>query len=342
MASLLTRHYRQTCLLLTLKPQRLMLAILLALTFLSPVFGLNLAAATELQQHEVMAAGHPLTLWEKSPANPIGQILLLHGRTWSSIPDFDLQVQDEDLSFMDGLTALGYRVFALDARGYGQSPRDASGWLTPDRAAQDTAQVIAWITARHKEDLHLYGWSYGSMIAQLVVQRAPTSVKSVMLFGYPFDPTRHLADPAMQYPALPPAKTNTASMAASDFIVPGAISQQAIQAYVLAALKADPVRVDFKNLHEWAELDARLITTPTLLLQGEFDPLAPTVRQAEFFTHIPQAQKWWVVLPGGDHAALLETPRGQMLQAMDSFIRALPTTIDDNKNPRSLEGETDV
>jgi alpha-beta hydrolase superfamily lysophospholipase len=52
--------------------------------------------------------------------------------------------------------------------------------------------------------------------------------------------------------------------------------------------------------------------------------LAATPRQAELFTQIPQANKWWVVLAGGDHAALLETPRQQMLQAMDSFIRALP------------------
>ena len=59
-------------------------------------------------------------------------------------------------------------------------------------------------------------------------------------------------------------------------------------------------------------------------MQGEFDPLAATPRQAELFTQIPQANKWWVVLAGGDHAALLETPRQQMLQAIDSFIRALP------------------
>ncbi|MFT7132153.1 MAG: pimeloyl-ACP methyl ester carboxylesterase [Cyclobacteriaceae bacterium] len=308
-------------------PQTLSLAHALTLTIvLSLCISLNPHAAqgAERQQHTVMADGHPLVVWEKSPTNPIGQILLLHGRTWSSLPDFDLQVEGEDLSFMDGLNALGYRVYALDARGYGDTQRDESGWLTPDRATRDAATVVDWIKAQHDDDLHLYGWSYGSMVAQLVVQRAPQSVSSVTLFGYPFDPSRHITDAAMAYPTTPPAKPNTASNAASDFIVPGAISQKAINAYVDAALQADPIRVDFKNYHEWAELDPRLITTPTLLLQGEFDPLAATPRQAELFTQIPQANKWWVVLAGGDHAALLETPRQQMLQAMDSFIRALP------------------
>ena len=83
--------------------------------------------------------------------------------------------------------------------------------------------------------------------------------------------------------------------------------------------------MDFKNLHEWAELDPSLITTPTLLLQGEFDPLAGPADLPSFFDHIKTADKWWVVLADGDHAALLEKPRGKMLQAIDSFIQSLTT-----------------
>jgi len=302
----------------------LFLALLLTLLggALNPVLA-NSAAPAELHQHQVLAAGHPLTVWEKSPLQPTAVILLLHGRTWSSLPDFDLQVEAESLSFMDGLNALGYAVYALDARGYGATPRDSSGWLTPDRAARDATLVIEWIKTRVDLDVHLYGWSYGSMVSQLVVQRAPNKVQSVMLFGYPFEPARHLEDPAFKYPVQPPNETNTAANAASDFIVSGAISEAAIAAYVEAALAADPHRVDFKNLHEWAELDPSLITTPTLLLQGEFDPLAAPADLPAFFTRIKTANKWWVVLSGGDHAALLEKPRGKMLQAIDSFIKSL-------------------
>ncbi len=279
-------------------------------------------AALEPTGHTVFSDGHPMRVWEKSATIPAAQILLLHGRTWSSLPDFDLQVAGEELSLMDGLVALGYRVYALDARGYGDTKRDESRWLTPDRAERDVANVIDWIREKSSADIHLFGWSYGSMVAQLYAQRNLSSLQSLILFGYPFDPELHLVSEDMEYPEMAPAQDNTAENAASDFITPGAISQRAIDTYVDAALKADPQRVDFRALHEWAELDPGKVGTPTLLLKGEFDPLATDALQAKLFFQLGTSDKWYVILPGGDHAALLETPRGKMLHSIDSFIRA--------------------
>jgi pimeloyl-ACP methyl ester carboxylesterase len=281
------------------------------------------ASAADLVRHTVLADGHPMALWEKSPDDPKAQILLLHGRTWSSLPDFDLQVKGENLSFMDGLNELGYSVFALDARGYGATPRDESGWLTPGRSSDDATIVLKWMREQSQLATHLYGWSYGSMVSQLVVQRDPSLVDSVILFGYPVSPERVSGKTKTKYPAQPPAMDNTLKNAVSDFITPDSISQQAIDTYARAALKADPVRVDFRNLHEWSELDPTKVTTAMLLLQGQFDPLAPTNQQADFFTRVTTANKTWVVLPGGDHAALLETPRMKMLQSIDYFINSL-------------------
>ena len=76
--------------------------------------------------------GHSLAVWSKLPARPRAVMLLVHGRTWSSRPDFDLQAPGEELSLMDGLVAMDIAAYAVDLRGYGATPRDASGWLTPD------------------------------------------------------------------------------------------------------------------------------------------------------------------------------------------------------------------
>jgi hypothetical protein len=73
-------------------------------------------AQTTAIQHSVDADGHPIALWEKSVAQPKGHILLHHGRTWSSIPDFDLQVSGEDLSLMEGFNDMGYSVWAIISR----------------------------------------------------------------------------------------------------------------------------------------------------------------------------------------------------------------------------------
>ena len=98
------------------------------------------------------------------------------------------------------------------------------------------------------------------------------------------------------------------------------ISQAAIAAYVAAALAADPIRTDWKDLHEWNELDAALVTVPTLLLQGVHDPIAPTNRQATLFANLGTEDRAWVVVPGGDHAAFLEAPRAYFIDAVVNFI----------------------
>ena len=278
-------------------------------------------AQTAAIQHAVIADGHPMALWEKSIAQPKGHILLHHGRTWSSIPDFDLQVSGEDLSLMDGFNDMGYSVWAIDARGYGETPRDSSGWNTPDRAAQDLAIVLDWLLARNGETTHVWGWSYGSMVAQLTAQRYPGAMASVTLFGYPTDPDAEIPESNSQ--TEPAARPTTRAAAASDFIVPGSISQHAIDTYVAAAMKADPIRADWNQQHQWNALDGEALILPTLLLQAEFDPLADTDAHARFFAKIPNPNKQWVVLPGGDHAALLETPRAKLIKSTIDFIEWL-------------------
>lgn len=273
-----------------------------------------------LQQHTVEVDGHPLAVWEKSPPNPVGTIVLLHGRTWSALPDFDLQVPAEDLSLMDGLVERGYATYAPDMRGYGKTPRDSTGWLTPDRAAKDMIGILEWLGARTDggERPVLLGWSNGSTIAHLAIQRRPDLVSSLILFGYWRDLSTEIVAP--EYSAEPNRRPTTAEAAASDFIVEGSISQAAVDAYVAAALAADPVRTDWKGLEQWNELDASLITVPTLLLQGVFDPIAPTNRQVTLFVNLGTDDREWVVIPGGDHAAFLETPRRYFVDAVVNFM----------------------
>ncbi|MFT7687033.1 MAG: pimeloyl-ACP methyl ester carboxylesterase [Candidatus Azotimanducaceae bacterium] len=290
---------------------------LLLLLILLPISAL----AANLTQHSVLVDEHPMAVWSKTIAIPKATVLLLHGRTYSSLPDFDLQVEGEDLSLMDALNRLGYDVYALDGRGYGKTPRDASGWLTPNRHVQDVIAVTKWLNKRSLEKVHIYAWSNGSRAAQLAAQLEPTLMSSITLIGYPISPNK--PNYPSTYPVKPPAKKNTQQHAASDFIIEGSISQRAIDAYVRASLLADPFKVDFKNLHEWSALDATKVTTPTLLIQGEFDPIAHTSVHADVFTKLDTAKKWWIVLEGGDHAALLENTRHEMLAAMDAFMSSI-------------------
>lgn len=280
------------------------------------------------RRHEVRVDGHPIAVWEKRPAprEPIaGVFMLVHGRTWSALPDFDLQVPGERRSLMDALTDRGYVAYAVDLRGYGGTPRDRTEWLTPDRAAADLAGTLEWAQAREaglepggRGPASVLGWSMGSLVSQLCAQRRPELFRDVVLFGYPRDPNgTYNPTPA---DATPERRQNTAQAAASDFITPDVISRAAIDAYVEMSLKSDPVRVDWRDLDQFQALSPEALQVPTLVIHGALDPYAPVQNQAALFERVGHPDRAWVVVPGGDHAAHLEDTMNRFVDAVLDFV----------------------
>lgn len=147
-----------------------------------------------------------------------------------------------ELSLIDGFNAESYCFWALGAgcSSLWWHARDETGWLTPDRAAEDLATVLDWVAERAGEDIQVWGWSYGSMIGQHTAHRFPKHFRSLSLFGYPVNPDTEYGDrPGMTEPER---RNNTAAAAASDFIVPGSLSEQAVAVYVREAPAADPLQ----------------------------------------------------------------------------------------------------
>ena len=278
--------------------------------------------AVPRERHEVVVDGHPITVWSKSPPEPTGAVVLVHGRTWSAVPDFDLQVSGESRSLMDALVAEGLAAYAIDQRGYGSTPRDDTGFLTPDRAAADLAAVLAWVRERHpgSPPPAVLGWSLGSLTSQLVAQRRPELLSALVLYGYP-------RRPGQQYPPdpVPPPEPQrlptTPEGAAEDFISPGTISPRAIDAFVRAALAADPVKMDWRSADQWNALDPTAVRTPALVIHGDRDPYAPVVSQAELFSLLGHPDRTWVILSGCDHAAHLESCAPRFVEEVAALAR---------------------
>jgi pimeloyl-ACP methyl ester carboxylesterase len=271
--------------------------------------------------HRVRADdGHELALHAKLPASPRGAIVLLHGRTWSGVPDFDLQVEGHSRSLMDALVARGWAAYALDLRGYGATARDASGWNTPDRAAKDLEAALAWVAARHPgRKPAVLGWSLGSLVAQLEAQHHPEAIAALVLYGYPRDPDAPSRGSGTG-PAKPARARNSAAAAASDFIAPAAIDQATIDAFVAAALGADPVRADWRAMQQFDALDPAKVRVPTLVIHGARDPFAPVPAQGKLFARLGHDDRAWVELAGGDHAAHLEDTGAAFVHAVLSFL----------------------
>lgn len=211
-----------------------------------------------LLRHVVVADdGHPLRLYSRSPRlrpPPTGSrrsrsILLLHGRTWSSQPVWDVRASPDDiegLSTLQSLADLGYDAFALDFRGFGETPRDHRnyrGYTTPNRCVDDVGAAMDWIADRHRrrrggrkgeegdcdddDDLcdtrpALLGWSQGALVAQLYAQRphAASKMTDLILYGSIYDPSvvhprRPLFDPISTAASSSTTSSTSSSAAAA-------------------------------------------------------------------------------------------------------------------------------
>ncbi len=272
------------------------------------------------ERFTVQSDGHPMAVWARRPATPRGTVLLVHGRTWSSRPDFDLQVPGLQRSVMQSLAAQGLAAYAVDLRGYGETPRDATGWLTPRRAAADVANVAAWVGQQHPTLPRpaLVGWSRGAAAAMLAAQTAPARVSALVMFGFVFDPDLQFVDgPTTEKPQL---IKNTRESALSDFISPRVTPPAVMQAFADQALRADPVLMDLKNDGELSALAPAKLTVPTLVLFGEHDPGVTEAEAGKFWGAIGARDKQMVMLPGGDHAAQIEDTHDAWITAVVSFL----------------------
>lgn len=96
-------------------------------------------------------------------------VILLHG------------LADSSFSFSRILPGLsgGYRVYALDQRGHGDSERPADGYGPRDLAAD----VLAFMDALGVERAVLVGHSMGTFVAQQAALAAPARVAGLVLMG---------------------------------------------------------------------------------------------------------------------------------------------------------------
>lgn len=183
--------------------------------------------------------GQTLAVWSRVPAQPRGAIVLVHGRIWSALPNFDLQVLGEPRDARSVLAALaqaGFAAYAVDLRGYGGSPRDRTGWNTPARAVADVRSVLAWVAQTHPDvpPPALLGYSNGTRVALLLAQQQPQAMSALVLFGFPDDVD---APPAPAVPADRPLRApTTAAAAGEDFIAANAAPPAVRAAYVAQAL----------------------------------------------------------------------------------------------------------
>jgi pimeloyl-ACP methyl ester carboxylesterase len=239
-----------------------------------------------LDVYSVPATGddHPLSVFgihSSEPKKDDDVLLLLPGRTWSSVPVYHLlggplqkENGHESRSLMEALHNSNLQIYAMDFRGFGGTPKDSTGGVEPNRCVEDVESVLQWIARRHgfEKDQYpaLFGWSQGALVAQLTAQRSKPLMSKLILYGSIYDPMiRYPREPLYIRKENVTDIENTFDSAIEDFTIEGTIPPEAARIFAEAALLSDPIKAVWKQLHQFNNCDPARIHVPTLVVSGE-------------------------------------------------------------------------
>jgi pimeloyl-ACP methyl ester carboxylesterase len=315
-----------------------MLLLLAGLFALKITISSSLGSVTACKQHFVNAEdGHKICVWEKGPMDSPHSLILVHGRSFSAKPVYDLVYssssedtinETSNLSVMDSLAECNVRSFAVDLRGFGGTERDKSGFLSPYRAVEDLKCVSEWIEKLGAPKPSVLGWSQGGLVAHLLCQKYPDSMRSIILYASIYDSSRiYPRQPFFSKPSEAPRRLTTAEATLEDFTLPGSISDEAAYAFSAAALASDRVKPDWTDLHEFNDIAPFRLTIPTLVIHGGNDPYLPPGAQINLFSGLSATDKSYVVIPYADHCAHLISSRYAFIHHVSSFLKR-PTAND--------------
>jgi len=208
--------------------------------------------------------GHPLAVYTIQQTEQDGEsdnshrtpLLLLHGRTWSSVPVYHLVGEDSNdnndnqqegegeecgnnnFSLMEALYNTGHiQPYAMDFRGFGGTPKDEEGYVEPLKCVKDVVSVLKWIHSTNDSEGSsprrppaLLGWSHGALIAQIVAQRFPEHLSRLILYSsiynpnikYSIPPPFHDETPMMQQQrqSQPPGHTDHDDFPLHEMVAP--------------------------------------------------------------------------------------------------------------------------
>lgn len=269
-------------------------------------------------------------------------VLFVHGATFGARPAF----ATPGYSWLSACADAGRAAYALDARGYGDSERPAAMDAEPggeppvraDVAADDLAAALAFVRARH-DAVHLVGYSWGSMVAGVALERG-AAVDSVVMYApvYAPDPER-VSD---FDPGDPPAPKRETTRAETRERWDGHFGDEdprryrddgAFDAFWAALHEGQGVPADEPTIEApngtLADLtdaaragpvyDAAAVSVPSLVVRGSLDRTATRADGLALYDALGADDREYAEVSGGSHFLAVERRRGALFDRVRAF-----------------------
>ena len=213
---------------------------------------------------------------------------------------------------MDGIAAR-HRVITFDNRGVG-----ASGGVTPKTIEQMAGDAVTFIRALGFDQVDLFGFSLGGMIAQVIAQQQPRLVRKMILAGT--GPAG--GDGIDKVTRITYLDTARGLLTRQDpkqflFFTRTPNGRRAGKAFLARleertndrdqAISVGSFRAQLKAIHRWGRqtpTDLASIQQPVLVINGESDRMVPAKNTVDLDRRLPNSQL--VLYPDAGHGGVFQ------------------------------------
>src|SRR5436190_772239 len=268
------------------------------------------------------------TTWEQTPTHTIqvGGVQFAYRQLGPStgVPVVFLThlaavLDNWDPRIVEGIAAR-HRVIVFDNRGVG-----ASSGATPTTIEQMASDTVTFIRALGFDQVDLFGFSMGGMIAQVIAQQEPQLVRKMIIAGTGpaggegidkvtrisyLDTARGLLTRQDPKQFLFFTRTPNGRRAGKEFLA--RLAERTSDRD--KAISVGSFRAQLKAIHRWGlqkPADLTSIHQPVLVMNGESDKMVPTKNTVDLDRRLPNSRL--VIYPDAGH--------GGVFQFHDDFVK---------------------
>jgi pimeloyl-ACP methyl ester carboxylesterase len=253
--------------------------------------------------HTIHVGGVQFAYRQLGPSSGVPVVFLTH--LTAVLDNWDPRV-------VDGIAAR-HRVITFDNRGVG-----ASGGSTPTSIEEMARDAVTFIRALGFDQVDLFGFSLGGMIAQVIAQQEPRLVRKMILAGTGpaggegidkvtrvtyLDVARGLLTRRDPKEFLFFTRTPNGRRAAKEFLA--RLQERTKDRDKPISVRS--LRAQLKAIHRWGQqkpTDLANIHQPVLVMNGESDRMVPTENTVDLDRRLPNSQL--VVYPDAGHGGVFQ------------------------------------
>ena len=270
---------------------------------------------------------------KKGEVRPV--VFLVHGSSNASRSSFDLTVPGHgEYSFMNVLARYGFDVWTMDHEGYGKSARTDSNSNIASGAAdlEAAAAVVTQETGLKK--FHYFGESSGALRAGVLAMNRPELVDRLVLSAFTYtgegSPTLAKRGEQLEFYKTHNRRPRNRDMIRSIFLRdhPGVSDPAVAEALAdveMAYGDTVPTGTYLDMTSNLPVVDPLKVTSPVMILRGEFDGISTEVDLLNFYRKLPNNDRQYVTLPNAAHALVMGINRHQTWYTTRAFLDMPPS-----------------